>query len=744
MRCLVLLLALLSTLPAAVAISGPAVVRGQVGAPFVCAIVASGGAPLAYASTALPDGLTLNPATGRISGTPTTVGVTAVTVTVTGTDSATAVVSFDIDPAAVPSPANAAALAVSADSACAFQCTASATGATWVVAGAPAGIAIDAAGLLSGTPTAPGIYNLDLSADAGGSATTLVLDVLPAQAGAPDFATPSPAPVAAEGVPFACFVAASGAEGWDCSDLPAWLTLDPASGLMSGTPPAGAGPANLRLTAFGAGATAATTMFAIPVAVPGAGDPLPVAPAVIEATEGCALAWRATADVAATWSATGLPAGLVLTSATGLLAGAPAVSGDLTATITATPAGPLAPVTTSIALRIRAAEAGAPVIGALVPPVLTVGAPAAIALPLSGGAATSFGAGAIAPFAIDGAGIVSGTPDTAGEVHLQVSASNAAGTAVTTIVARVGARDAAGPLPTTPVLFRTTVGAPFAAALAADLPVTAWSASGLPAGLTLTPFPGHLTGSATAAGDANVFLSAADADAANPTHGVVRVVAATAGAPLIAAAGPWFVGAGQPLRLQLTADQDAVWTVAGLPAGLSADATGLISGSTTVEGAHVLAITAGAGAASTLTAALLVVETAVAGTPVFTDAGVLAGTVGVPFSATLAASAGAYDFAVDPQPGWMTVVPATGALSGTPLVAGSSILQVSASNAAGTSRSLVVLRIAPAPAPPPPPPPPPPAPVGGLSSGGCGAGGGLAGLLVLALLLGLRRRAQAL
>jgi len=59
---------------------------GTVGTPYDHTFPSAGGTPplsFAVTSGALPDGLTLNPATGEVTGTPTSVGTFAFTITVT-------------------------------------------------------------------------------------------------------------------------------------------------------------------------------------------------------------------------------------------------------------------------------------------------------------------------------------------------------------------------------------------------------------------------------------------------------------------------------------------------------------------------------------------------------------------------------------------------------------------------------------------------------------------------------------
>lgn len=118
---------------------------------------------LTYAATGLPAGLTLNPATGVISGTPTAPGVSHVTVTATdGTGAANTVsltwtakdvITIQQPPATYSTLGVPASLQIQAsDSVASQQLTYSATG-------LPPGLTINpATGLISGTPTAFGQY----------------------------------------------------------------------------------------------------------------------------------------------------------------------------------------------------------------------------------------------------------------------------------------------------------------------------------------------------------------------------------------------------------------------------------------------------------------------------------------------------------------------------------------------------------------------------------------------------------
>ena len=88
--------------PGAPVVANPGNQVSTVGTPVTLNNSASGGAPpYTWTATGLPAGLTINSATGQITGTPTTAGVSPVTITATGTDglSGSAPFTWTVNPA---------------------------------------------------------------------------------------------------------------------------------------------------------------------------------------------------------------------------------------------------------------------------------------------------------------------------------------------------------------------------------------------------------------------------------------------------------------------------------------------------------------------------------------------------------------------------------------------------------------------------------------------------------------------
>jgi len=201
---------------------------------------------------------------------------------------------------------------------------------TWTVsAGAlPAGLTLSSTGLLSGTPTAQGDYSFKVTATDGNrsDSQTYTMSVVP------KLEIAAVRGVAEVGVPFHVKAQATGAKGtyaWSVdpsTPLPAGLTLDPASGAISGTPTTeGRTPVKLVVTDTPTGLTVTQDVAfnvvshvlllqkTLPSAKVGA------AYGAILPKSGGARPFR--------WTAAGLPRGLRLSTASGRLSGVPSAAG---------------------------------------------------------------------------------------------------------------------------------------------------------------------------------------------------------------------------------------------------------------------------------------------------------------------------------------------------------------------------------------------------------------------------------
>ena len=159
---------------------------GEVSIGYSDQLTASGGTGTltwSVSSGSLPPGLSLSSSTGLLSGTPTTGGSYAFTVKITDTAGGSATQAATLVIAAVPSLANAAP--PSGQAAVAYSDALAVTGGTgpftWAVSGGslPAGLTLNAStGVLSGTPTAAGLYTFTVQVtDSFGLTATQSLNV---------------------------------------------------------------------------------------------------------------------------------------------------------------------------------------------------------------------------------------------------------------------------------------------------------------------------------------------------------------------------------------------------------------------------------------------------------------------------------------------------------------------------------------------------------------------------------------
>lgn len=222
---------------------------GVAGVPYTNALAASGGtAPYAWAmATGAVPGLALS-AAGVLAGTPSAAGVHAFIAAVTDGVAAVATKPLSVTIAATALSVTTASPLPDGTVAVAYTQTLAAAGGTapyaWSVSAGslPAGLALNGAGVLAGTPTAAGSYGFTIrAADSGGleatKAFTLFIPVPPLT-----ISTASPLPAAEWNAPYSrAMTAVGGVTPYEWSlaggALPAGLTLD-TDGTLGGTPSA--------------------------------------------------------------------------------------------------------------------------------------------------------------------------------------------------------------------------------------------------------------------------------------------------------------------------------------------------------------------------------------------------------------------------------------------------------------------------------------------------------------------------
>ncbi|WP_433040426.1 putative Ig domain-containing protein [Dactylosporangium sp. CS-033363] len=591
------------------------------GVPYSFTLARSGGTgPYTWSIpvNSLPDGLSLDPATGVISGTP--AGVTTRTnlaFRVTDANGAKAQRTLPMKSVAQPLSVTTATLP-DAEAGGAYLTTLSATGGIgpyiWdVTAGAlPPGLSLDfATATLAGTTTALGTYTVTVSAmdNLGTTATrTLTLSVVPP----PLSVGTSSLPGGTAGTPYSTALAAAGGVGpytWAVTSgaLPPGVALNPSTGVMSGTPSA-SGAYSVGVTVTDSlGATAvqnlALTVGLPPLSVttPGlpagkVGDPYSV---TLGGTGGLApYTWAVTAGA--------LPPGLTLDPATGAVSGTPTGYGTGSVTVTLTDA---ASGTQSRTLSLTVAPADlipqtAPV------PAGTRDSPYSTTLAATGGTAPytwSVAQGALpAGLSLDPAtGAITGTPTTRGTNLVTVRATDSAGVTADRVLAFTVHAPALSV--STMTLPDATAGTPYSATLGGSGGTTPYTwavtAGALPAGLALDPATGVVSGTATAAGTSTVTVTLTDDDAvasAQPLTLTVHPAALTVATTSVPVAT-----AGSAYTATLSATGGSApysWAVTAgvLPAGLVLDpATGVVSGTPSAAGSSTFTATVTDAAAHT-------------------------------------------------------------------------------------------------------------------------------------------------
>lgn len=309
----------------------PPYLTGSTGGGFTYQVSASNN-PTSFSAIGLPPGFTINPATGLISGTPSVSGTSNVTINATN---AGGTVSQTITIVVLPLPPGiTSALSAMGTSGIFFSYLITATNnpTRYKAPGLPAGLSLNAAtGLISGIPTVAGTTNVTVSAsNAGGTTTaTLTITVNPS---APVITSGLTA-TGAKGSAFSYQITAANAPtNFSTTGLPAGLSVDSSTGLISGTPTV-SGTFSATISANNASGTgsAALVLTLLPPQ-----SPVITSSALANGTFGSAFSYQITATFSPTsYNITNLPAGLTVNTSTGLISGTPTQTGVFTSSISA-------------------------------------------------------------------------------------------------------------------------------------------------------------------------------------------------------------------------------------------------------------------------------------------------------------------------------------------------------------------------------------------------------------------------
>jgi hypothetical protein len=275
-------------------------------------------------------------------------------------------------------------------------------------------------------------------------------------------------------------------------------------------------------------------------------------------------------------------------SSSGVLSGTPTATGIYLLQVGVTDSTAGTPVTATYTVTITAPTVTVTTSG-LVPGVQTVTYPAVTLTATGGKKPYTWTATGLPPgLVLSAAGVLSGTPTTAGAYTPAFTAADSSTPGVPSAPATIPVNVLlSGATITTQSLPNGVVNIPYVSTTlqqqGGTAPIT-WSSAGLPAGLSMTT-GGVLSGTPTAAGAVNVTITAMDSSATPQIATFTYLVNIAAPVSISTAALP---GGSQSVTYPALAMQAAggtppyTWTASGLPLGITMTSSGVLSGVPTV------------------------------------------------------------------------------------------------------------------------------------------------------------------
>ena len=671
---------------------------GKTGTPYYETLNAFATSYVTWAVTSgtLPAGLTLDSQSGVISGTPTSAGTFTFTVRAANAYGS-ASKSYTIKITASSSgtkPAITTTALPSGEAGKSYSASLTATGTTpitWTAQNLPAGLAINSStGAVTGTPTAAGTYSTVITASNSYGTDSKTYTLTISAAGVKPSITTDSLPNGQAGKSYSATLSADGTAPitWTASGLPSGVSLNTSAGRLSGTP-SRAGTYRITITARNSYGTASKT-FTVTIAAAGVRPTISTSSlpdGKIDAEYSQTLTASGTAPL--TWAVTSgtLPAGLSINASTGVISGTPTESGTFTFTVTAS--NEYGTASKSYTLNIIATLDGDSVnisgyVGYAVRQQLSVSASGSVIWR----ALSSLPSG----LSLSRAGLISGTPRTAGNFSVKVTAT--AGTSVTefTVNFSISARPVR-PTITTSILPNATVSEEYSRAvtITGTAPITV-TATGLPEGLTFNSGTWLISGIPSKAGTYNIRFTAENVATRLENRPITRTVrlVVRAQAPKINAPGTLSDGImGEAYNgVQFTLSQGTepvVWRISGQPSGMRMSSTGLLSGTPSRAGKFNMTVRASnSGGNDSLRVPLTILQK-----PEISSARMANGTTDITYTARFTARGTApITWSIEGLPDGMSFEQNTAGTSATvrgiPTVPGTYSVSMSLSNEAGT------------------------------------------------------------